>query len=107
MLCEIFNLHSIAEGPQSGTATDVPQNLRGRQQRVELPDLYDPGVNPLYRDMLTHYGVVAMTCRIQDPDRKGKESCVGQAQKTTLKGQRFESLGAAQSLSRSFGRARG
>src|SRR5882724_6742226 len=39
-----------------------------------------------------------MPCRIRDPDRKGKvESGVGHAQKTPLKGQRFESLEAAQS----------
>ena len=38
-----------------------------------------------------------MPCRIKDPDRKGKvESGVGHAQKTPLKGQRFESLEEAQ-----------
>ena len=48
--------------------------------------------------MLAHYGAVAMPCRVRDPDRKGKvESGVGHAQKTPLKGQRFESLEAAQS----------
>lgn len=47
--------------------------------------------------MLSHYGVVAVPCRIQDPDRKGKvESGVGHAQKTPLKGLRFESLEEAQ-----------
>ena len=61
------------------------------------PDLYDPAINPLYRDLLAHYGTVAMPCRIRDPDRKGKvESGVGHAQKTPLKGQRFESLAEAQ-----------
>ena len=50
-----------------------------------------------YRDVLAHYGAVAMPCRIQDPDRKGKvESGVGHAQKTPLKGLRFESLDEAQ-----------
>ena len=48
--------------------------------------------------MLKHYGTVAMPCRVRDPDRKGKvESGVGHAQKTPLKGQRFESMEAAQS----------
>jgi hypothetical protein len=38
-----------------------------------------------------------MPCRIQDPDRKGKvESGVGHAQKTPLKGKRFESMPEAQ-----------
>jgi hypothetical protein len=44
-------------------------------------------------DVLQHYGAVAMPCRVRDPDRKGKvESGVGHAQKTPLKGLRFESL---------------
>jgi transposase len=64
---------------------------------VRAPDFYDPTLNPLYRDVLHHYGAVAMPCRIADPDRKGKvESGVGHAQKTPLKGQRFESLEEAQ-----------
>jgi hypothetical protein len=38
-----------------------------------------------------------MPCRVRDPDRKGKvEAGVGHAQKTPLKGQRFESLEQAQ-----------
>ena len=56
-----------------------------------------PKINPLYGDVLKHYGAVALPCRVQDPDRKGKvESGVGHAQKTPLKGQRFESLEQAQ-----------
>ncbi len=56
-----------------------------------------PTLNPLYRDVLKHYGAVALPCRVRDPDRKGKvESGVGHAQKTPLKGQRFESLEQAQ-----------
>jgi transposase len=72
----------------------VLDNLR---EGVLVPDIYDPVLNPLYRDVLAHYGAVAMPCRIQDPDRKGKvESGVGHAQKTPLKGLRFESLDEAQ-----------
>ena len=72
----------------------VLDNLR---EGVIVPDHYDPTLNPLFRDVLTHYGVVAMPCRVRDPDRKGKvESGVGHAQKTPLKGQRFESLDQAQ-----------
>src|SRR5271165_7569353 len=67
----------------------VLDNLR---EGVLVPDIYDPALNPLYRDVLAHYGAVAMPCRIQDPDRKGKvESGVGHAQRTPLKGLRFES----------------
>jgi len=72
----------------------VLDNLR---EGVLVPDVYDPTLNPLYRDVLAHYGAVAMPCRIQDPDRKGKvESGVGHAQKTPLKGLRFETLEEAQ-----------
>lgn len=72
----------------------VLDNLR---EGVLVPDMYDPALNPLYRDVLAHYGAVAMPCRIQDPDRKGKvESGVGHAQKTPLKGLRFETLDEAQ-----------
>ncbi len=72
----------------------IHDNLR---EGVLVPDIYDPALNPLYRDVLAHYGAVAMPCRIQDPDRKGKvEASVGHAQKTPLKGLRFESLEQAQ-----------
>ncbi len=80
--------------PDSITRIVVLDNLR---EGVLVPDVYDPALNPLYRDVLAHYGAVAMPCRIQDPDRKGKvESGVGHAQKTPLKGLRFESLEEAQ-----------
>jgi transposase len=72
----------------------VLDNLR---EGVLVPDIYDPTLNPLYRDVLAHYGAVAMPCRVNDPDRKGKvEAGVGHAQKTPLKGLRFESLEQAQ-----------
>jgi transposase len=71
--------------------------LDNLKEGVLVPDLYDPTLNPLYRDVLAHYGVVALPCRIQDPDRKGKvESGIGHTQKTPLKGMRFESLEEAQ-----------
>ena len=47
----------------------VLDNLR---EGVIAPDVYDPRLNPLYRDVLKHYGVVALPCRVRDPDRKGK-----------------------------------
>jgi transposase len=72
----------------------ILDNLR---EGVLTPDIYDPSLNPLYRDLLAHYGAVAMPCRVRDPDRKGKvESGVGHAQRTPLKGLRFESLDEAQ-----------
>ena len=71
--------------------------LDNLKEGVLVPNIYDPGLNPLYRDVLAHYGAVALPCRIKDPDRKGKvESAVGHAQRTPLKGKRFESLEEAQ-----------
>ena len=76
------------------TRTLVLDNLR---EGVLTPDIYDPTLNPLFRDVLQHYGVIGLPCRVRDPDRKGKvESGVGHAQKTPLKGLRFESLEEAQ-----------
>src|SRR5260370_1862565 len=64
---------------------------------VLTPDIYDPTLNPVFRDVLRHYGAVGLPCRIRHPDRKGKvESGVGHAKKTPLKGKRFESLEEAQ-----------
>ena len=72
----------------------VLDNLR---EGVLVPGIYDATINPLYRDVLAHYGAVALPCRIQDPDRKGKvERSVGHAKNTPLKGKRFESLEEAQ-----------
>jgi len=71
----------------------VLDNLR---EGVLTPDVYDPALNPLYRDMLAHYGVLAMPCRVRDPDRKGKvESSVNYGQRR-LAGLRFENLASAQ-----------
>ena len=88
-------LHEQAFRRLGGTARVVVlDNLR---EGVLQPDVYDPTLNPLYRDMLAHYRVVALPCRVRDPDRKGKvESGIGHTQQTPLKGQRFETLEAAQ-----------
>jgi transposase len=71
--------------------------LDNLKEGVLTPDIHDPTLNPLFKDVLAHYGVVALPCRIQNPDRKGKvEAGVAHAQKTPLKGQRFETLEEAQ-----------
>jgi len=84
-------LHEQAFRRLGGTVrVIVLDNLR---EGVIKPDIYDPALNPLYRDVLAHYGVVALPCRVRDPDRKGKvEASVGHAQKTPLRGLRFESI---------------
>jgi transposase len=88
-------LHERAFRRLGGTVRIVVlDNLR---EGVIKPDVYDPTLNPLYRDVLKHYGVVALPCRVRNPDRKGKvEAGVAHAQKTPLKGLRFERLEEAQ-----------
>jgi transposase len=88
-------LHERAFRRLGGTVRVVVlDNLR---EGVLTPDIYDPTVNPLYRDVLAHYGVVALPCRVGDPDRKGKvEAGIGHTQKTPLRGQRFETIEEAQ-----------
>jgi hypothetical protein len=72
----------------------VLDNLR---EGVIKPDVYDPLLNPLYRDFMAHYGVVALPARVRHPDRKGKvERSIGYAQETALRGMRFESMEEAQ-----------
>ena len=71
----------------------VLDNLR---EGVLKPDIYDPTLNPLYRDFLAHYGAVALPCRVADPDRKGKvESAIDHSQEA-VHGLRFETLELAQ-----------
>jgi transposase len=88
-------LHERAFRRLGGTVRVIV--LDNLKEGVLTPDIYDPALNPLYRDVLAHYGVVALPCRVGDPDRKGKvEAGVGHAQKTPLRGLRFESLDDAQ-----------
>jgi transposase len=49
----------------------ILDNLR---EGVLAPDIYNPTLNPLYRDLLQHYGAVALPCRVGDPDRKALNS---------------------------------
>jgi transposase len=88
-------LHERAFRRLGGTVKVIILDNLG--EGVLTPDIYDPALNPLYRDVLAHYGVTALPCRVGDPDRKGKvEAGVGHAQKTPLKGLRFETIEAAQ-----------
>lgn len=88
-------LHERAFRRLGGTVRVIV--LDNLKEGVLTPDVYDPALNPLYRDVLTHYGVVALPCRVGDPDRKGKvESGIGHTQKTPLQGMRFETLEEAQ-----------
>jgi transposase len=87
-------LHERAFRQLGGTVRIIVLDNLG--EGVLTPDIYDPALNPLYRDV-AHYGVIALPCRVGDPDRKGKvEAGVGHAQKTPLKGLRFETIEGAQ-----------
>ena len=88
-------LHERAFRRLGGTVQVIV--LDNLKEGVLTPDIYDPALNPLYRDVLAHYGVLALPCRVGDPDRKGKvEAGIGHTQKTPLKGLRFETLDEAQ-----------
>jgi len=88
-------LHETAFGRLGGVPKIMVLDNLG--EGVRKADCFDPAINPLYRDMLAHYGACALPCRVNDPDRKGKvERGVGHAKQTPLKGQRFESLERAQ-----------
>lgn len=84
-------LHEEAWHALGGCARYVVlDNLR---EGVIRPDLYEPGLNPVYAALLAHYGVVADVCRVRDPNRKGTvESAIQHTQATALKGRRFESI---------------
>ena len=88
-------LHERAFRQLGGTVrVIVPDNLKAG---IRTPDIYHPALNPLYRDVLAHYGVAALPCRIGVPDRNGKvEAGAGHAKRTALRGLRFESHDEAQ-----------
>jgi len=76
-------LHERAFRRLGGTPAVI--GLDNLKEGVLAPDIYDPAINPLYRDVLAHYGTVALPCRVGDPDRKGKvESGIGHTQRTPL-----------------------
>jgi transposase len=67
--------------------------LDNLKEGVIRPDVYEPGLNPVYAAMLGHYGVVADPARVRDPNRKGTvESAIQHTQATALKGRKFDSI---------------
>jgi transposase len=88
-------LHERAFRRLGGTTRVVV--LDNLKEGVLTPDVYDATLNPVYRDLLAHYRVVGLPCRVRDPDRKGKvESSIGHTQRTPLHGLRFETIEQAQ-----------
>ena len=68
--------------------------LDNLKEGVITPDLYEPKLNPVYTAILAHYGVVADTCRVRDPNRKGTVEIAIQHTQNSLKGRQFASLDA-------------
>jgi transposase len=67
--------------------------LDNLKEGVIKPDLYEPKLNRVYTQMLSHYGVVADPARVRDPDRKGSvESAIKHTQDTALKGKEFNKI---------------
>jgi transposase len=84
-------LHEQAFRSFGGVVRNVV--LDNLKEGVLKPDLYEPGINPVYSAMLAHYGVIADPCRVRDPNRKGAvERQIRYTQDTALKGRRFESI---------------
>ncbi len=71
----------------------VIDNLK---EGVIHPDFIDPTINPLFRDVLAHYGATALPARVRHPDRKGKVEAAIKAGQDKIRGLRFESLAEAQ-----------
>jgi transposase len=60
---------------------------------VELPDWYDPELNPKLRSFAEHYNLAVLPTRPRMPRHKGKtESGIGYVKKNALKGHTFASL---------------
>lgn len=81
-------------------ATIVLDNLK---EGVLKPDLYEPELNPLYAQMLDHYGCVALPCRVRMPRHKGKVESEIRYTQGALKGRTFESLSEQQKFLNYFG----
>ena len=77
-------------------AITVPDNLKAG---VTTPDLYEPELNPAYREMAEHYGTTIIPARIRRPKDKAKvENAVQQVERwvlAPLRDQKFFSLAEA------------
>jgi transposase len=60
----------------------VPDNLKAA---VTRPDLYEPDLNPAYREMADHYGTTVIPARVRRPRDKAKvENAVQQVERWVL-----------------------
>jgi transposase len=63
-------LHEQAFRRLGGTVKVVV--LDNLAEGVPTPDIYDPSLDPLYRDVLAHYGVVATRVASAIPSARGR-----------------------------------
>jgi hypothetical protein len=56
---------------RAATCQTRAHNLDNLKEGVLTPDIYDAARHPLYRDVLAHYGVVALPCRVAIPIANG------------------------------------
>lgn len=61
-------LHEQAFRRLGGTVRAIVLDNLG--EGVVTPDIYDPALNPLYRDVLAHYGVIAWAIPIAKGSRR-------------------------------------
>jgi transposase len=80
-------LHERAFRRLGGTTRVVV--LDNLKEGVLTPDIYEPALNPLYRDVLAHYGVVALPCRVGDADMRLKEQALARTTPTNVKPGRY------------------
>ena len=69
---ERTDLCGITRAYFSTTRPDGPVSALDLRDGVLSPDISDPGLDPVYRDVLGRYGVVALPSCAGEIDRRGK-----------------------------------
>jgi len=79
----------------------VPDNLKAA---VTRPDLYDPDLNPAYREMAEHYDTTVIPARVRHPRDKAKvENAVQQVERWVLAPLRNQTFFSRAELNRAIG----
>jgi transposase len=82
------------------TAITVPDNLKAA---VTRPDLYEPDLNPAYREMAEHYDTTVIPARVRHPRDKAKvENAVQQVERWVLAPLRHQTFFSRAELNRAI-----
>ncbi len=82
------------------TTLTVPDNLKAA---VTRPDLYEPELNPAYREMADHYGTTIIPARVRHPRDKAKvENAVQQVERWVLAPLRHQTFFSRAELNRAL-----